>query len=733
MPLSRAAALLQGGHAARALLLLDAVPPPHDARHAFLRGACAHQLGDLAGAIDSFRTALSRDPAHAQAACALATLLLEDGRAGEAETVLGAVLQNGGTDPQLRFNLAVALEQQEKLSAAEEIYDQLLLQYPRHYAARLNRAGLHVRQGRPEAALRDCRELTEQYPQESTAWLRLGDIAVAGGHYDEAIAAFETASWHDPANGPMLAGLAGALAACGRLAESRQVLERLRQHDLSRWETARQQLNGQRGNALDIDPRLIFLRRGADDLEAGDWRYWARWCETLRDHVASPSGGDTLPLAWPSLLAPLTAPEQCRFMAGIAGQAAQRAAAFSLPRLVGPTPSRLRVGYIGPLLGELHVTRLNLQPLFDAHDPAVVDVFVIACGATTTPAAEAPRMLRPGLWYWHPGALSDADIVAGLAALKLDVLVDVATYSNRARPEILAARPAPVQVAWMGAPYSSGGHHHDYFISDARVRPPDEDGERWCSEAEVLMPHSYFCFGQGLAPAATPSRSALGLPEDAFVFANLGNPGKLTPEVFACWMRVLTACPGSLLWLLQGLPALADNLRREATRQGVNPARLVFAERIPSLAHRARQGAADLFLDTWPHGGHTTLAESLVAGTPAISLPGATFASRVGASLLHDAGLPELVAASQADYEALAIALHRDRLRLDALRQCLVGKRPHFHFTDMAGQARALEAAYRHMCERLAEGLAPVGFDIAPLLENTPPNGHESHVTENPC
>jgi predicted O-linked N-acetylglucosamine transferase (SPINDLY family) len=368
------------------------------------------------------------------------------------------------------------------------------------------------------------------------------------------------------------------------------------------------------------------------------------------------------------------------------------------------------VGYVATHFGH-HVTGLLFRNFFAAHDPHAVEVFIIGLGAADDSDNLKKIRATPGV-HWHDlSALGDAEAAAAIRALNLDIAVDLAVYNDNPRPEVMGRRPAPIQVSWQGAAYSTGSPAFDYVIADALVSP----GKGWCHEAEVQLPDCYFICSHDGAPPATPARATLGLPSDKFVFCCLNIAAKIEPGIFDSWMRILKAAPDSVLWLLAGNTAQIINLKREAEWRGVDPRRLLFAYRVRPDEHIARMGAADLFLDTRYFNGHTTVAESLWAGTPVLSCPGETFASRVGASLIQSMRLPELIATSWESYEEKAIALYRDRTALQALRTRLAETRWHSATFDMPLKARHMEKAYRHMRERFAQGLAPAPFNITDL------------------
>src|SRR5208337_4767460 len=186
---------------------------------------------------------------------------------------------------------------------------------------------------------------------------------------------------------------------------------------------------------------------------------------------------------------------------------------------------------------------------------------------------------------------------------------------------------------------------------------------------------------------------ACGLPEEGFVFCCFNNAYKILPEVFAIWMRLLAKLPGSVLWLLEASAEAAENLRREAQAAGIAPDRLIFAPRLPVAAHVARNAAADLFLDTYPYGAHTTANDALLAGLPLVTCVGDTLVSRIAGSQLAAIGLPELITTNFADYEAQALKLATQPLLLKDLRHRLAANRQTYPLFDMDRYARDFEHA----------------------------------------
>jgi predicted O-linked N-acetylglucosamine transferase (SPINDLY family) len=306
---------------------------------------------------------------------------------------------------------------------------------------------------------------------------------------------------------------------------------------------------------------------------------------------------------------------------------------------------------------------------------------------------------------------SDRDIAALLHDRQIDIAVDLKGYTQDSRPEILAFRPAPIQLNYLGYPGTMGADFIDYIIADEVVLPLDQ--QHVYAEKIVHLPGCYQVndrkrtIGDG-----APTRADVGLPPQSFVFCCFNNNYKITRPVFAIWMRLLQNVPGSVLWLLRDNAGAERNLRQAATANGIDAERLVFAERKPLDAHLARHGLADLALDTLPYNAHTTASDALWAGVPMVTCEGRAFAGRVGSSVLRAIGLPELVTANLGDYESLAQRLAADGPTLAAIRAKLRQNRAVQPLFDADRFRTRLEAAYLTMWETWQRGDSPRAFRI---------------------
>ncbi len=364
-----------------------------------------------------------------------------------------------------------------------------------------------------------------------------------------------------------------------------------------------------------------------------------------------------------------------------------RLPAVAAPAVIAERGSRLRIGYLSCDLHD-HATARLMAGLFERHDRARFAVHAYSYGPDD--GSPLRRRLTAAIEHWtEVGAIGDADCAERIRADAIDVLVDLKGHTGGARLGILAHRPAPVQLHYLGFPGTLGYDGVDGLVADALLVPPGADADY--HERVWRLPRCYQVNDDRRAlPPATP-RAALGLPDDALVLACFNQTYKLTRAFFATWLEALQAAGDALLWLYVPQPAAQEHLRAEAVRAGIDPARLRFAPRVAQTEHIARLAAADLALDTLPYGAHTTGSDALWAGVPLLSCRGTTFAGRVGASLLDAAGLPELAADSLAAYRSTLVALATDRERLRGYRAYLGRERRRLPLFDTEGFTRDFE------------------------------------------
>jgi predicted O-linked N-acetylglucosamine transferase (SPINDLY family) len=371
---------------------------------------------------------------------------------------------------------------------------------------------------------------------------------------------------------------------------------------------------------------------------------------------------------------------------------------------------RIRLAYLSADFRE-HAVAMLTAGMFEHHDRTRFETIAISYGQDDK--SELRRRLKGSFEHFiEASETSDADIAGRLRQMEADIAVDLTGFTGNSRPGLLALRPAPIQVNFLGFAGTLGADFMDYIICDRIVIPDDQQSaysEKLAQLPDTFLPHD----SKRRVAAGSLSRSDVGLPAEGFVFCSFNNSYKFGPEIFDVWMRLLRQVEGSVLWLPRTNLAAMANLTREAELRGVPAQRLIFASYMPNAEdHLARLRFADLFLDTLPYNAHTTASDALWAGLPLLTCHGKSFAGRVAASLLQAAGLPELIAASLADYEALALKFAREPTLLAAIRDRLASNRDRCALFDTARFTRHLEAAYRHMYGQFMLGRSPASFAV---------------------
>jgi predicted O-linked N-acetylglucosamine transferase (SPINDLY family) len=365
---------------------------------------------------------------------------------------------------------------------------------------------------------------------------------------------------------------------------------------------------------------------------------------------------------------------------------------------------RLRIGYVSSDL-RCHAVGFLTAELFELHDRGRVEVHAYYCGIAHEDELKARFRAAADRWT-DIRQMPDRAAAAAIVADGIDILVDLNGYTKDGRVKLFGDRPAPCIVNWLGYPGTMGSPNHHYIIADEQIIPPED--EIFYSEKVLRLPCYQPNDRKRVVASETPSRAELGLPGDGFVFCVFNGPQKITPELFAIWMSLLRGVPGSVLWMLSVDDAVSEALRGHARAAGIDADRLVFAGRMANPLHLARYRCADLFLDTAPYGAHTTASDALWMGVPVLTVAGRGFAARVCASLVHAAGLPELVCADWEEYRVTALALARDPARRDALAGKLRARRDQSVLFDTPGLVRRLEDLYQGMWQDYCRGEMPV-------------------------
>ncbi|RAI45450.1 tetratricopeptide repeat protein [Rhodoplanes roseus] len=684
----------------RALALAPHVPDTRITRAGVLR-----DLGRLDAALADLDAALALDAGCVDAHLGRAAVLGQLGRLDEA---LAACDRLTGLKPDLadawgaRGQILRLQKQHEEALAA---FDEALTLRPDMADALVGQGAALAALGRFAEALAAFDRVLARQPDHVDAWIGLGDVFFGQSQHERAIVAYDGALARDPRSAPaclhrgkalfVLNRLDEAAAACARAAALAPTAET--------WRLAAEIAFAlkQYGDsvafydkALSANPALAYGPGGRlhAKLQQCDW---ANLDAEVARVLADMRDGRPVVQPFVALFLPVSQADQLRC-------ARDYAAGLDVPRLpeadlTTRRHERIRLAYLSADLRE-HPTAHLTAGLFEHHDRSRFETTAIVWGDRSG-SAIARRIDAAFDHVVDISAMSDAEAADLVRGREIDILVDLMGLTKNCRFPILARRPAPVQVAYLGYPGTVGSDCMDYVVADGVVVPEDLDTAY--AERVVRLPHCYQVNDDRRAIGEqTPTRAECGLPEQGFVFCCFNNSFKIQPTMFDIWMRLLARVAGSVLWLLEENRFASANLRAEAQRRGVDPGRLVFAQRAPLADHLARHRQADLFLDTRPYNAHTTASDALWSGLPIVTCEGATFPSRVCSSLLQAVGLPELVTTSLADYEAVALALASEPERLAAIKSRLWQNRSIAPLFDTERFTRDLEAAFLEMWAR---------------------------------
>ena len=574
---------------------------------------------------------------------------------------------------------AAALQALQRFDEALASYGRAIALQPDHLRAYLDRGSLLQQHQQFAAALADFDHAHALKPHDADILLSRGAILIEMKQWQAALSALNQAIALDPSFAEAYANRAAVL------------------EEMGSWEPARANYD----RAVALRPDFGFLKGHSAHLAAQlcDWQGREAVVADLSARIARD--------------APACAPFP--FLALSASASLQRRCAEIWVRnrcppqnTLGPIDrrsrhERIRVGYFSPDFREHAVSYLTAE-LFETHDRAKFEITGFSLGVDTQDSLRR-RLERGFERFIDVRQGSDRDIAALARRLQIDIAVDLAGFTKGARPMIFALRAAPLQVGYLGFLGTMGAPYMDYLLADEITIPADERVH--FTEQVLYLPSYQVNDSRRQVDAGMVTRDELGLPGQAFVFCCFNASYKISPLMFASWMRILRRVPGSVLFLLKENDAVMANLKKEAAAHGVEAQRLVFGPRLPVALYLARYKCCDLFLDTLPYNAGTTASDALWAGLPVMSCRGDTFAGRVGASLLTAAGLPELIVKDVTQYEEMAVDLALHPTRLARIKLKLAQQRLTIPLFDTPRFTRHLEAAYAGIYERYQAELPP--------------------------
>src|SRR5215468_3467951 len=651
----------------------------------FSQALALHQAGRLAEAEKIYGQILKVQPNHFDSLHLVGVIYAQRGSHVESVRQIDLALKINPKAAYAHHNRGLALQKLKRLDDALASYDKAIALKP-DYAEAFNNRGLALRGlKRLEEALASYDRALGLKPDYAEAFNNRGNALQELKRLEEALASYDRALGLKP-------DFAEAFNNRGvALQELKRVEEALASFD--------------RALAANADHAHAFSGAAACVIRLCDWdrRMW--FARELGLHISGKK----------SIIAPF-------LLLGYGGkpelqlQCARNYIDDKVPLVprpfwIGATwrHDKVRIAYLSADFHQ-HATAYLMAELFERHDRSRFEVIGVSFGDDDKSDVRR-RLVAAFDQFYDVRIKSDEEVAELLHGLQVDIAIDLSGHTQDSRPGILAYRPAPIQTSYLGFPGTMGAEFIDYIIADETVVPFDH--QPFYAEKIVHLPDCYQVNDTKRNIAArTPTRQEAALPEKGCVFCCFNNNWKITPEVFSVWIRLLHAVEGSVLWLFRDDESAERNLRKEAQARGIDPARLVFAGRLPLEDHLARHRLADLFLDTLPYNAHTTASDALWVGLPVLTCMGNAFAGRVAASLLNAIGLPELVTHSIEDYETLALRLAKDPSLLEGYRNRLATNRLTHPLFDIDRFRHHIEAAYLQMWGIWQRGEQPRSFAV---------------------
>ncbi|MBF0181683.1 MAG: tetratricopeptide repeat protein, partial [Magnetococcales bacterium] len=636
--------------------------------------------GRLAEAEAAYREVIRLDPGCAVAFYNLGNVLQATGRCEEAEAGYREALRLQPAYTLAGNNLGVLLQQRERFAEAETRYRKTIRHNPDWAPTHYNLANLLHEQKRFQEAENAFLEALRLRPDYHEAHNNLGNLLYEQHRLDEAEARYREAIrlWPEYAD---------AHANLGNVHQDRREF-----HQAGECYRQACRLRPDQPGAC---ANLLHMM-----LNACDWRQVPEYVARLLERIRA-GARQVLPFSLLTLPIPPLEARACA-EAVMAGIRARAGGEMRHDWRFDPQPEKIRVGYLSGDFRDHPVAHL-LAGVFCQFDRSRFEILAYSHGQDDGhPVRERIRAACDR--FVELDGLTDAAAARRIVEDGVHILVELQGFTRNGRPGIIARRPAPVQVNWLGYPGTLGeARVADYLIGDPIATPPEHADH--FAERLALLPHCYLPHERGPAIPPPPSRPEAGLPPEGVVFCSFNQSCKINEKSFSIWCRLLEAVPGSLLWLREAPAEAVANLRREAMERGIDPDRLCFAPRTATLeAHLSRLQLADLALDTFPYNSHATGCDALWSGVPMVTLQGEAFAGRVGASLLHAVGLPERIAPDPEGYLALAVELARHPERLRALRERLRVNRLSWPLFDTARFAKDLERLYQRIWQNHQAG-----------------------------
>lgn len=694
------------------------LPPSSSIASLYKQAYTFHRNSQFAEAASLYQQIIALQANHADAHHMLGLVCYQTNRAAEAITHITKALSITPRNPDYLNNLGLALRADNQHEDALKNFQQAILLQPKDLDVQLNLANTLLELQRFEEGANYYRRVLKATSREDLRGAlahclsQMGNHAHTAAQYAKAETCFLEAISLVNTDAAFYYNLGNAQRELGKPAEAAKQYQKAIQYapddadaynNLGNVQRELRQLDlaiASYEQALRINPQLYHAKVHLihQKQHICDWDNLENDVQQMREWVTTHPHAQISPFAF--LAMPGTSPEeqkQCadnwvknRYISLI-----QQSSALNFHK--SDSHGKMRIGYLSADF-RLHPLAFLISELIELHDRAEFEIHAFSYGVNDKSNARA--RLEKAVDHFHDiRNLSDIDAAKKIHANEIDILVDLTGFTQTSRSGIAALRPAPINVNWLGFPGTMGSLDgkplFDYILADSFICPPEQAVHY--AENVAALPGCYQPNDRQRPIGNTPSRQACNLPDNAFVFCSFNQTFKITPDIFAVWMRLLKAIPDSVLWLLDCNQWAKHNLLKEAAKSGIASDRIIFAPRVAISDHLARHAHADLFLDTLPYNAHTTCSDALWMGLPVLTCTGETFASRVAGSLLTAAGCPELITYNLQDYETTALNLASDAARLQKIKEKLNNNKSNSKLFDTARFAKSLEEAYQDM------------------------------------
>ncbi len=697
----------------------------------YLSAVSHHRAGQLAQAESLYQQVLNANPRHADALHMLGLVYYQTDRAEQAVTLISQALAINPKNTDYLNHYALSLRAANQPEAAIKSLQQAVLLQPKDLDLQFNLANTLLSINRFEEAAGYYRRILRVMPKNEDVrealchcLISLGNQAHASGNFIQAEASFEEALQFNPRDAAILYNLGNAQRELGKPAEAAKHYAKAIQRAPDDGDIHNNFGNVQRElgqldlaiasyqKALALNPQLYHAKVHLvhQKQHICDWNNLDHEIAEIRDWVKTKPQAQISPFAF--LAMPSTTAEEQKLCAN--NWVSNRYASLidlgrqlNFTRQAHAAGKKIKIGYMSADF-RLHPLAFLVSELLELHDRSQFEIIGFSYGADDKTDARK-RIEKAFDAFYDIRQLPDIDAAKKIHACGIDILVDLTGFTQNSRCGIVALKPAPITMSWLGFPGTMGGFKggsfkggsdqskplFDYLLTDSFITPPKAASNY--AEQLALLPHSYQPNDRKRPVAKTPSRAECGLPDNAFVFCCFNQTFKITADFFNSWMRLLKATPNSVLWLLDCNRWAKQNLIEQAALHGIASERLIFAPRVSIAEHLARHVHADLFLDTLPYNAHTTCSDALWMGLPVLTCVGETFASRVAGSLLKAAGLDELITYTLAEYESKALYLAKNPQTLLNMKEKLLNEKMTSALFDTTKFARSLEVVYKNI------------------------------------